>query len=38
MLKHWGEIPWIAGPLTGLFARTPGLLRHAAAMTRIGAD
>ncbi len=38
MLKHWGEVPWIAGPLTELFAHAPGLLRHAATMTRIGAD
>ena len=37
LLRHWGETPWIARPLMGLFARAPGLLRHAAAATRIGA-
>jgi len=38
LLKYWGETPWITGALAGLFTRAPGLLRHAAAMTRIGAD
>jgi len=38
MIKLWGETPWIAGPLTGLFHRVPGLIRQAAAMTRIGTD
>ncbi|MES2498788.1 MAG: FAD-dependent monooxygenase [Pseudomonadota bacterium] len=37
MIRHWGETPWIAGPLTGLFHRVPGLIRQAAAMTRIDA-
>lgn len=37
LLKHMGETPWIAGPLTALFAQAPSLIRHAAAMTRIGA-
>jgi flavin-dependent dehydrogenase len=36
LLKHWGETPWIAAPLIGLFGRAPGLIRRAAAMTRIG--
>jgi len=36
MLKHWGETPWIAGPLIGLFGHAPGLVKRAAAMTRIG--
>ena len=35
MLKHWGGTPWIAAPLIGLFGHAPGLLRQAAAMTRI---
>lgn len=38
MLKHWGETPWIAGPMIGLFRHAPGLIRHAAATTRIGVD
>lgn len=37
LLMHWGGTPWIAGPLLSLFARAPGLIRQAAAMTRIGA-
>ncbi len=37
LLRHWGETPWIAGPLIGLLERVPALLRQAAAMTRIGA-
>lgn len=37
LLRHWGETPWIAGPLVGLLSRTPVLFRHAAAMSRIGA-
>jgi flavin-dependent dehydrogenase len=37
LLRHWGETPWIAGPLVGILGRVPGLLRQAAAMTRIGA-
>jgi flavin-dependent dehydrogenase len=36
LLKHIGETPWLAGPLTGLFAHAPGLIRQAATMTRIG--
>ncbi|MFC3420996.1 NAD(P)/FAD-dependent oxidoreductase [Rhizorhabdus histidinilytica] len=36
LLRHWGETPWIAGPLAGLLGRMPGLLRQAAAMTRVG--
>ena len=36
LLMHWGGTPWLAGPLLGLFARAPGLIRQAAAMTRIG--
>ena len=36
LFRHWGETPWIAGPLTSLVAHAPGLIRHAAAMTRIG--
>jgi flavin-dependent dehydrogenase len=35
LLRHMGETPWIAGPLIGLFGHAPGLLRGAAAMTRI---
>ena len=38
MLRHCGETPWIAGPILSLFRHTPGLLRKAAAVTRIGAD
>jgi flavin-dependent dehydrogenase len=38
LLKQMGETPWIAGPLVGLFGHAPGLVRHAAAMTRIGED
>jgi flavin-dependent dehydrogenase len=38
ILKHWGETPWIAGPMISVFRHAPGLLRHAAAMTRIGTD
>ena len=38
LLRHWGETPWIAGPLIGLLSHTPGLMRQAAAMTRVGAD
>ncbi|ABQ67554.1 monooxygenase, FAD-binding [Rhizorhabdus wittichii RW1] len=37
LLRHWGETPWIAGPLAGLLGHVPGLLRQAAAMTRVGA-
>lgn len=36
LLKHWGETPWIAGPLLSVLARAPALMRQAAAMTRIG--
>ena len=36
MLRHWGETPWIAGPLIALFGHVPGLVRRAAAMTRVG--
>lgn len=35
-LRHCAETPWIAGPLIGLLRRVPALMRHAAAMTRIG--
>lgn len=37
LLRHWGETPWISGPLVTLLGRTPGLMRQAAAMTRVGA-
>lgn len=37
LLRRWGEIPWIAGPLTNLLGHAPSLLRQAAAMTRTGA-
>lgn len=37
LLRHWSETPWIAGPLVGLLSRVPGLMRQAAAMTRVGA-
>ncbi|MET0373482.1 MAG: FAD-dependent oxidoreductase [Rhizorhabdus sp.] len=37
LLRHWGETPWIARPLIGLLGHAPGLIRQAAAMTRIGA-
>lgn len=36
LLMHLGGTPWIAGPLMTLFAGAPGLIRYAAAMTRIG--
>lgn len=36
LLRHWAETPWAAGPLIGLLRHTPGLIRHAAAVTRIG--
>lgn len=35
LLMHWGGTPRIAGPLLMIFARAPGLIRQAAAMTRI---
>lgn len=38
ILRHWGERAWLAGPFAALLARAPALLRHAAAMTRIGED
>jgi len=37
LLRQAGETPWIAGPMIGLFAHMPGLVRRAAALTRIGA-
>lgn len=37
LLKRVSETPWMAEPLIGLFAQMPGLVRRAAALTRIGA-
>lgn len=36
LLRLMGETPGLAGPLIGLFGHVPGLVRRAAAMTRIG--
>ncbi len=36
LFRHWAETPWMAEPLVGLLGHMPGLMRHAAAMTRIG--
>jgi flavin-dependent dehydrogenase len=38
LLRRGAETPWITGPLAGLLGRAPGLIRQAAAMTRIGAE
>ena len=38
LLRHGGETPWIAGPLLRIIGHAPGLMRHAAVMTRMGAD
>lgn len=35
LLKQLGETPWLAGPLIGLLGHAPGLVRQAAALTRI---